>query len=204
MRLNATSLSSAELLTLIIGQGSHGHDLLSISEALLQKYQSLGQIFHLSPAQWQQSPGLGPAGYCRLQAALELNRRKDLESAAPKDHLSDFKAAQAFCFSQLNHYEREVFACIFLNKKQDIIAFEPLFFGTIDSTNVYPREVIKRGLFHNSAQIICCHNHPSGNLKPSQADIELTVRLFEALSIVDIELIDHILVCSNGCLSIPF
>lgn len=94
----------------------------------------------------------------------------------------------------LSHLEQEVFACIFLNNRHQVISFDKLFYGTIDGASVHPREVVKRAITHNAAAIIAAHNHPSGVPEPSQADIILTRRLRESLGLVDVRLLDHIVV----------
>nr|WP_299379732.1 DNA repair protein RadC [uncultured Halomonas sp.] len=109
----------------------------------------------------------------------------------------------AFSYLQalLQHYEHEVFSALFLDSQHRVIRFEELFRGTIDSASVYPREVVKQALAHNAAAIILVHNHPSGNPEPSDADQRITQRLKEALGLVEIRIIDHIVVGSEGCSS---
>lgn len=94
----------------------------------------------------------------------------------------------------LGHLEQEVFACLFLNNRHQVISFDTLFYGTIDGASVHPREVVKRAIAHNAAAIIAAHNHPSGVAEPSQADLMLTRRLRDSLGLVDIRLLDHIVV----------
>ena len=91
---------------------------------------------------------------------------------------------------------------LLLDTKHKIIGFHELFRGTIDSASVYPREVVKTALEHNAAAMIITHNHPSGNPEPSQADIQLTTRLKEALALVDVRVLDHIIVGTDGCYSL--
>lgn len=98
--------------------------------------------------------------------------------------------------------EREVFGVIFLTAKYDIIAFEELFLGTIDETQVHPREIVKRALMLNAAAVILTHNHPSGDSKPSYADILITRKLMNALSFVDIKVVDHIVIGSGSYASL--
>lgn len=96
--------------------------------------------------------------------------------------------------SKLAMREHEVFSCIFLNSQHQVLAYEELFNGTIDSASVYPREVVKRVLHHNAAAVILSHNHPSGAPEPSQADQKITKRLQEALRLVDVNVLDHIVI----------
>ncbi len=106
-----------------------------------------------------------------------------------------------YLMSELSGRDYEVFACLFLDNKHRVIKFEEIFFGTIDSANVYPREVIKRALAHNAAALILAHNHPSGVAEPSQADVSITERLKDALSLIDMRILDHFVVGDGYCVS---
>ena len=99
---------------------------------------------------------------------------------------------------QISGYEREVFVVMFLTTRHRLIGIEELFFGTIDGASVYPREVVKKALLLNAAALIIGHNHPSGDATPSQSDIHITQRIKEALALVDIRLLDHIVVSVGG------
>ncbi|OMO28488.1 hypothetical protein BH582_19040 [Vibrio sp. 10N.222.47.A9] len=101
---------------------------------------------------------------------------------------------------KLGAHDREVFAVMFLDNQHQLISFEELFFGTIDAASVYPREVLKAALNHNAAAVVFAHNHPSGIAEPSQADRRITQRLVDALTLVDIRVLDHIVVGEN-CVS---
>lgn len=90
--------------------------------------------------------------------------------------------------------DQEIFACLFLDNRHHIIAFEKLFFGTVDGAAVYPREIAKKALRHNAAAVILAHNHPSGVTEPSQADRSITKRIVNALKLLDIRVLDHVIV----------
>ena len=100
---------------------------------------------------------------------------------------------------KLGHLEHEVFAVLWLDNRNRVIAFEEMFRGTIDGASVHPREVVKAALKHNAAACIFAHNHPSGVAEPSQADLNITQRLKEALEIVDVKSLDHVIVGENTC-----
>lgn len=102
----------------------------------------------------------------------------------------------------LQHYEHEVFGAVFLDNQHRILGFEELFRGTIDAASVYPREVVKRALAYNAAALILVHNHPSGDPEPSKADTSITLRLRDALNLVDIRVLDHVVVGMEGCVSL--
>ena len=108
--------------------------------------------------------------------------------------LSSPSAVKDYLTMRLAQEEREVFGVLWLNVSNAVIEVEDLFFGTLTSTPVYPREVIKAALSHNAAAMICFHNHPSGRAEPSDADKRLTSTLQNALQLVDVRLLDHIIV----------
>ena len=125
-----------------------------------------------------------------LDAAAEILAARALRG----DQYCNPEATKTYLSCKLKHHEREVFAVMFLDNQHRLIAFEELFFGTIDSASVYPREVLKAALKVNAAALIFAHNHPSGDATPSQADKQITQRLKEALALVDIRVLDHIVV----------
>lgn len=108
---------------------------------------------------------------------------------------------KALSVMRLAHLEREVFLCLFLNTQHQLLTTEELFQGTIDASSVYPREVVKRALALNAAAVIFAHNHPSGIPEPSQADQRITLRLRDALALVDIRVLDHIVVGGTSTVS---
>lgn len=109
------------------------------------------------------------------------------------------RAVIDYLMVRLSHLEHEVFAVLFLDNRHRLIAFEEMFRGTIDSASVYPREVVKAALQHNAAAVIFAHNHPSGDPQPSHADELITRRLKDALALVDIRVLDHIVVGADFC-----
>lgn len=121
-------------------------------------------------------------------AEQSFKNRKQIES--PDE-------AKSFIWAAMQNLEQEVFACLFLNTKHQIISFEKMFFGTIDGASVYPREVVKKALQLNAAAVIFTHNHPSLDPSPSNADISITERLTEALALIDVRVLDHIIVGSD-------
>ena len=145
-------------------------------------------------ATFTQAKGLGNAKYAQLQAVLEMARRHTFEELDRGDILTSPEATRAYLSNQLRHYSHEVFACLFLDNQHHIIKFEKLFRGTIDGASVYPREVVKKALEHNAAAVIFAHNHPSGISEPSQADKLITDKLKQALSLMDIRVLDHFII----------
>ncbi len=132
-----------------------------------------------------------------FQMTREMIERQFLRS----DYLDNPQTTKEFLLRHLVHHQQEVFAGIFLDNRNGIQAYEELFFGTIDGCSVHPREVVRRALHHNSAAMIFAHNHPSGNPEPSMADEQITCRLKEALALIDIRVLDHIVIGGNEAVS---
>ncbi|PCJ29964.1 MAG: hypothetical protein COA90_10775 [Gammaproteobacteria bacterium] len=151
-------------------------------------------LLEADQTQFCQQHGLGPAKYSQLQAVLEMSRRHLESTLSRGDALLDAATTKAYLQQRLRGYQHEVFACLFLDNKHRMIAFDELFRGTIDSASIYPREVVKQALSHNASAVIFAHNHPSGIAEPSQADYSITQRLIAALNLVDIRVLDHIVV----------
>lgn len=201
LRHGVHHLSNAELLAIFFCTGSRGKTAIDLARELLSDYGGLKKIAEAEPAVLFQKKGFGHAKYAMLKAAIELGRRYLEEELPPGEPLTDSHLTKRFLANRLKSYPHEVFACLFLDNLNRIICYEELFHGTINESNVYPRELVKRGLKHNAAKIILAHNHPSGSPTPSDADQEITVLLQKALTLVNIQVIDHIVVGHNQTLS---
>jgi DNA repair protein RadC len=202
LQFGAKHLSDAELLAIFVNTGVRGKTALDIARELLIDFGDLKKLLQSYPHELYQIPGLGKAKYALLQAALELGRRFLDHDIAPGETLHDSQHTKQFLAHQLKNYSHEVFACLFLDNHNRLICFEELFRGTLTEAMVYPREVVKRGLLHNAAKIIFAHNHPSGDPTPSQADQEITLHLKQALALVDIQLVDHIVIGHRAMVSL--
>jgi DNA repair protein RadC len=190
----AAALSDAEILAILLGSGRKGRSALDVAREVLQSFGSLRRLVGADRARFCACPGLGLARYAQVQAAAELSRRQLSESLRTGPLLASPKATRDFLTARLRDLEHEVFCCLYLDKRHRLIQFEELFRGTIDGASVHPREIVKLALQKNAAAVIVAHNHPSGVAEPSQADELITQRLKEALALVDIRLLDHIVV----------
>ena len=198
----AGQLSDAELLAVLLGtSGNRGMNVVDLARIMLAKYGSLRDLLQSNAPRLLDTPGMGPAGYCRLQAALELARRHYAEALRAGPLLDSPRATRDFLIARLRDSPHELFCCLHLDNRHRLIAFDELFRGTIDGASVHPREVVKQALARNAAALILAHNHPSGVAEPSQADELITRRLREALALVDIRVLDHLIVADTGCLS---
>lgn len=190
----ASALSDAEILAVLFGTGLRGRSALDLAREALRHFGSLRQLLGADRARFCATAGLGLARYTQLQAAAELSRRHLSESMRAGPLLASPKATRDFLAARLRDLEHEVFCCLYLDKRHRLIQFEELFRGTIDGASVHPREVVKLALQKNAAAVIVAHNHPSGIAEPSHADELITQRVKQALALVDIRLLDHIIV----------
>jgi len=198
----ASALSDAELLAILLRTGTAGRSALDLARELLKSFQSLRKLIAADQQRFCSERGLGLARFAELQAAVEIARRQLSETLRTGPSLSSPRATRDFLSARLRDLEHEVFCCLFLDKRHRLIQFEELFRGTIDGASVHPREIVKLALQRNSAAVIIAHNHPSGVAEPSQADEMITLRIKEALALVDIRLLDHIIVGDGQCVSL--
>lgn len=190
----AQQLSDAELLALFLGSGTAGRDAVTCARELLSDQGGLRRLLDLPPQALTRLRGIGPARACLLAAALELGSRHLAVQLERGEAVTDPGAAGRYFARRLRGRDHEVFAVLFLDNRHHALAFEELFHGGLDGTEVHPRIVVQRALTHKAAAVIIGHNHPSGNPEPSPADHAVTTRLRQALALVDVRLLDHIVV----------
>jgi DNA repair protein RadC len=197
----AQVLSDAELVAVLLGTGSAGANALEVARELLAHFGSLRRMLSAHREDLLERRGLGVARYATLVASLELARRHYCEALRAGPALTAPAATRQFLTAQLRDRPYEVFCCLHLDNRHRLIHFEELFRGTIDGASVHPREIVRQALQYNSAAMIFAHNHPSGVAEASQADELITRRLRDALALVDIRVLDHLIVGDNNCLS---
>jgi DNA repair protein RadC len=197
----AQALSDAELLAVVLGSGTSGLSSLELARDLLGEFGSLRRLLTAGVQPLLAQRGLGPARYATLMAALELSRRHYCEALRAGPAMNAPAATRQFLTAQLRDRPYEVFCCLHLDNRHRLIHFEEVFRGTIDGASVHPREVVRQALRYNAAALIFAHNHPSGVAEASQADELITRRLRDALALVDIRVLDHLIVGDNSCLS---
>jgi DNA repair protein RadC len=197
----SASLSDAELLAIFLRTGVSGRSAVDVARHLLSKFGSLRALLEADQSTFSRELGLGPAKFAQLQAVQEMGRRHMAERLRNKSVLENPQAVREYLKALLRHELHEVFGCLFLDSRHQVLTFEALFHGSIDNTSVHPRQVVKRALANNAAALILCHNHPSGNSTPSQPHRKLTKRLQEALLLVDVRVLDHFIVGDGDPLS---
>lgn len=188
------ALSDAELLAIFLRTGMAGESAVDLARRLLREFGGLRALLQADRSRFCAQPGLGPAKFAQLQAVLEMARRHLAEALQRGPALQDPDAVAAYLVHQLRELRHEVFAVLLLDTQHRVLTFERLSEGTLDSAHVYAREVVRRALQHHAAAVIFAHNHPSGVAEPSQADRQLTVRLRDALALVDVRVLDHLVV----------
>ena len=194
------ALSDVELLAILLRTGMAGKNVFSLAEELLAPAGVAG-LLNASRQQLRAFKGLGPAKQAELLAVAELARRSIGQQLREREAFHTPGAVKQYLQLHLAHKPHEVFAVLFLDSQNRMLALEELFRGTLTQTSVYPREVVLRALHHQSAAVVLAHNHPSGSVQPSRADLALTRHLREALALVDVRVLDHLIVGPGQCLS---
>lgn len=190
----AASLSDAELLAIFLRTGVKGKSAVDLARDLLTHFGGLRPLLEASQSQFCAAKGLGAAKFTQLQAVLEMSSRHLKATLQRGDALTSPKLTRSYLSSQLRNLPHESFGALFLDNRHQIIHFEILFSGTIDGASVHPREVVRAALKHNAAAVIFSHNHPSGVAEPSRSDLQITQTLTDALQLVDIRVLDHIII----------
>ncbi len=190
----AAALSDAELLAIFLRTGVRGMTAVDLARDLIRRFGGLRQLMGADREAFCAHKGLGEAKYVQLQAVLEMARRHLDEQMARGEACTSPAVVAQYLNVRLRGRPHEVFAVLLLDNQHRLLAYEELARGTIDGAAVYPREVVRAAMQHNAAAVILAHNHPSGVAEPSAADRALTERLRQALALVDIRVLDHLVV----------
>ncbi len=201
LKRGADALSDAELLAIFLRTGVKGKTALDLARELITEFGGLLPLLKADCEKFCRARGLGSAKYVTLKAGLELGSRYLAASLEERDALTNPDQTRDYLKTRLRGYPHEVFACLFLDNRHRVIRYHEMFSGTIDGASVHPREVVKRALEHNAAAVILAHNHPSGIGEPSRADKALTHRLKDALALVDIRVLDHVVIGDGEAVS---
>lgn len=192
-------LSNSELLAILIQNGTRQKSAIELAQDVLRLGKdSLQQLGRLSVKELTKIKGIGEAKAITIAAALELGRRRQAAASLDKPVVSASSDVARYLQALLQDYAHEVFAVLFLNRANKINHFEIISEGGITGTVADPRLILKKALEENAVSLVLCHNHPSGSLRPSRADEELTLKIKEAARYFDIKVLDHLIVSDEG------
>lgn len=195
----SAALSNSELLAILILNGSGGKSAVELAQDVLRLGKdNLNELGKLSIKELTKIKGIGEAKAITIAAALELGRRRQAVASLEKPIVKTSADVATYLQASLRDYKHEVFAVIYLNRSNKINDFKIISEGGITGTVADPRIILKKALEQDAVSIILCHNHPSGSLKPSKADEELTYKIKEAAKYFDIKVLDHLIVGDDG------
>ena len=187
LKYGVEALEDHELLAIFLRTGIKGCPVMELSHSVLQHFGSLRALLSADKEAFCKVKGLGITQFIQLQATTEMTKRYLKQELLIEHVFSDTSTVKLYLQAELHHEEREIFMVLFL--------------GTINVTNVYPREIIKESLSCNAAALILAHNHPSGLAEPSYSDKMITQKIIEAAELMDIRILDHFIVGKGTCYS---
>ncbi len=193
-----SSVNDYELLELLLFQAVPRRDVKPLAKELLQKFGNFNQLINAEKDKIFAIDEAKEPTYLQLRLLKELLNRIFQSEVKEKNIISSWSALLDYLKFNMGCLKIEQFRVLFLNKKNILIADEVVASGTIDQTPVYPREIVKKSLFHEAGAIILVHNHPSGNTKPSKSDIDLTTQIINACNMINVTVHDHVIISSDN------
>ncbi len=198
MRRGPASLTTAELLAALLRTGAQTVGVVHLAHQLLTRFGGLGGLFEAPAEALASLPGMGPAKTASILALKGLFARYDAEAVQAGAGIGSSEAAKSYLRHRVGHRRREVFGCLFLDARHRLIKDEEMFQGSVNRAAVYPREIIRASMRHNASAVVLYHNHPTGVVRPSASDIEITRRIKLLLDELDVDLVDHVVVGSTA------
>jgi len=202
LKFGPGSLSNQDLLAILLRTGTKNESVLKVSNELLLKFDGLRLLMNASVEEISNIKGIGEAKAVQLIAAFELGKRINRLQYDERFMIKSPDDCAEYMMDEMRFLEQEHFVCLYLNTKNQVIARETIFKGSLNASIVHPREVFKEAFRRSASSIICLHNHPSGDPTPSREDIEVTKRLVECGKIIGIELLDHIIIGEHKYVSL--
>ncbi len=196
LKYGPSSLSLYELMIIILNSGNKKRSVYNLSSDILDKY-SINDLKNISANDLINIDGIGISKACHIISSIELGRRLFLKNDIKLTRLSTAKDIYEYTKYLFNDLKQEKFYCLYFNVKQELIKTKILYIGTIDKCTIHPREVFKEAFLSSASSIICMHNHPTGDVNPSNADIMITKSLIRIGTICQIPVVDHIIVSNN-------
>jgi DNA repair protein RadC len=190
----AEALSTAELLAILLRVGSRGESALRLAERLLSQFSGLAGLARARIPQLSALSGIGLAKAAQIKAAFELGKRLAASVEGPRPTVGNADDAARLVMEDLRYRQQECLLAIFLDTRNQVIRIHTVSVGTLTGSPAHPREIFKEALAHGSANLIVCHNHPSGDPSPSREDVALTLRLKQAGDLMGVALLDHLII----------
>lgn len=197
LQYGADTLSDSELLAIFLRTGVKGCSAVELANKLLVSFGDLSALLSATQNEFCTHVGLGPAKYAQLMAVLEMSERYHRYQLERNISLTSSNAVAQYLSQLLRQLPYECFYVLYLDTQNQLISCDELFRGTINSANVYPREIVREVIKYNAASVILSHNHPSGIATPSDADRRITQRIVDALALIDVTVLDHFIIGQN-------
>jgi DNA repair protein RadC len=196
-RLGPSALGDNELLALVLGSGSRGHDVLDLSNVVLEQCGGLHGLTRAAAADLRRIAGVGAARAAQVLAAVELGRRTLVRTHADRPRLNTPRQLASYLLPQYGSRSVEQFGIVLLDTKHRLLHIKLVSTGSLDSTVAHPREVFREAIAGRAAAIVLFHNHPSGDPRPSADDVALTAQLADAGQVVGIDVLDHLILADQ-------
>lgn len=194
MQGGSDALPDYELLELVLFRAIPRRDVKPLARTLIDQFGDFNRVLTAPEARLAEIPGVGPAVICELRIVAAAAQRLARSRVIRRPVLSSWDALLDYCHATMAHDEVEQFRCLYLDRKNVLIADEALGRGTVDHVPVYPREIMRRAIEHSASALILVHNHPSGDPTPSEADITMTARIAAAAEVMGITIHDHLVI----------
>lgn len=201
LKYGSTTLSNAEILALVLGQGSRKENAVELGQYILQKY-NLRILSRLSISHLKKIRGIGTAKACQLIASFELGRRIAVSTKEKKKKIATPKQVAKLFLPEMSTLQKECCKGVYIDARKRIIKEETIFVGTLNQSLIHPREIFEIAIREGAAGVVLVHNHPSGDPKPSHEDILITKQLKDAGAILGIPFLDHIIIGDNSYYSL--
>lgn len=203
LKYGADDLTNAELLAVLLRSGTRGENIISLSTRLLSDVGGLDGLLHINLEEMKKLKGIKDVKACQIVAMMELFKRfRTLRSQSNDFKISSPKDVSELLINEMNNLNQEVLKLILLNTKNTVIGVKDIFKGSLNTSILHPREIFREAVQRGSANIIICHNHPSGDSTPSKEDINITLRIKQCGDLMGIKLLDHIIIGNNNYISL--
>lgn len=197
LRFGVTSLSTRELLAILIRTGVKGQSVLAIVDQLLIKSHGISGLEKMNMQELSEIRGISHVKAIELLACMELNKRMLYEKAMHEDVIQQPEHIVQWLQKEIGPCSQEKFLAIYLDNSHHIISCQTMFVGTINMSHVYPRDILREAIKQSAVSMIIVHNHPSGSLEPSQADLQVTSLMIRTASLMGLKIDDHLIITQN-------